>query len=343
MNEKDESIKNPRQILRSLPNETKDIIIDYLQAYGATKSNTPELYKSIGKKSYRGLEDAFKYLEEVEGILIQEKDGKAKTWRLKDKNLLLEKLSQKDMTNLSYALELNKNEFDISTLETIKKIFNSNQDFMVGYITVYEEFTDEKISAFYDNLSKAIKEHLYLELEFNHDYIGRYENVKPLKIVFIDNNWYIAFEYTNNKSKKFVLRRLAFVREIKYLRDKLYSTKNTFQTKEIEPYLDFLANVQNAMTLYDVEPKVATIKATPFIAKYFEENMKKFLPSQKFQEKCADGSVLFTLEYTQPLEILPFIQKWLPDLIIVEPKELRDAYIEKLKQSIMNHETLTHL
>jgi hypothetical protein len=37
--------------------------------------------------------------------------------------------------------------------------------------------------------------------------------------------------------------------------------------------------------------------------------MKKFLLSQKFKEVLEDGSVLFTVEYTQSLEVLLLIQK----------------------------------
>jgi len=90
------------------------------------------------------------------------------------------------------------------------------------------------------------------------------------------------------------------------------------------------------MTLFDREPQTATIKATSAIARYFKPNMKKFLSSQKFVEELDDGSVIFTIQYTQELEILPFVQKWLPDLVILEPRELRDAYIEKLQNGINN-------
>jgi hypothetical protein len=58
--------------------------------------------------------------------------------------------------------------------------------------------------------------------------------------------------------------------------------------------------------------------------------MKKFMSSQKFFEKV-DDEVVFTLEYTQELEILPFIKRWLPDLIILEPKELKDRLDEDLR------------
>ena len=65
--------------------------------------------------------------------------------------------------------------------------------------------------------------------------------------------------------------------------------------------------------------------------------MKKFLNSQNNNKKEEDGSILFTLEYTQELEILPFVQKWLPHLIVVEPKSLREIFKEKLEKALSNY------
>jgi predicted DNA-binding transcriptional regulator YafY len=90
------------------------------------------------------------------------------------------------------------------------------------------------------------------------------------------------------------------------------------------------------MTRFDKEQQIATIKATSQVAKYFEKDMKKFLPSQEFREKLDDGSVIFTVSYTQSLEILPFVQKWLPDLIILEPRELKEQYRKKIQQIFKN-------
>jgi predicted DNA-binding transcriptional regulator YafY len=100
-------------------------------------------------------------------------------------------------------------------------------------------------------------------------------------------------------------------------------------------YLHFLNNrVQNSMTLYDRERRVAKIKASPEVAKYFDKGMKKMLPSQEFISKESDGSIIFKLEYTQGIEILPLIQKWMPDLVILEPQELKDEYRNKLKEAL---------
>jgi len=62
--------------------------------------------------------------------------------------------------------------------------------------------------------------------------------------------------------------------------------------------------------------------------------MKSFLASQTFIKKEEDGSIIFTLKYTQALEILPFIQKWMPHLVILEPKELQNEYKKKLQEAL---------
>ena len=64
--------------------------------------------------------------------------------------------------------------------------------------------------------------------------------------------------------------------------------------------------------------------------------MKKFLQSQKFIEELEDGSVIFSLEYTQPLEILPFIQQWMPYMIIEngEIKDILRTNMETMKRML---------
>jgi predicted DNA-binding transcriptional regulator YafY len=106
--------------------------------------------------------------------------------------------------------------------------------------------------------------------------------------------------------------------------------KTAYKPKDFERYQRFLDNLQNAMTLYGVTPKKALLLASPNIARYFKPQMKKFLKTQKFIRELDDGSIEFELSYTQELEILPFIQKWLPDIKIIKPVELNDALKKKI-------------
>lgn len=329
-----------RPLLQSIPLETKEIVLAYLEAHGFTKSNTPDLYKEIGKSSYRGLEDVFRYLEEVEHLLVKKKIGKAYHWSLKDKVYISEKMSQKDAITLDYAIKLNKQEFSLDTIRTLNKMFRSNSKTLLGFFSISEEFDNEKMNDFYDALTYAIENKLYLKLEFIYALpLHTFYEVKPIKVVFINNNWYLAFEYNDrvSKKKKYQFGRLAFIKKIEFCKDNRYAIKNRFQ-QNFDSYINFLENdVQNAMTLYNVKPQIATIKALPDVARYFRADMKKILPSQKFLCENSDGSVLFTLSYTQELEILPLIQKWLPDLVILKPKALRQAYVAKLYQALQNN------
>jgi hypothetical protein len=139
----------------------------------------------------------------------------------------------------------------------------------------------------------------------------------------MDNNWYIAIA---SQEKSFLLLRLAFITHVEY------SKKETYQPTQIEKYFKYLKNIQNPMTLYGVDKEVAHLLASPKVAKYFKPNMKKLLSSQTFIAEREDGSVEFTLEYTQPLEILPFIKRWLPDVKIISPSSLQDVMIDDLRE-----------
>ncbi len=200
---------------------------------------------------------------------------------------------------------------------------------------------DKKIAKYYDLLSKAIEERLYIRITCSFP-DKTFDEAKPIKIIFSDNNWYIGIAYNNEKNKEtFRLCRMAFITDVKLLKDFPYSSKNSFQTKGMDRYLHFLDNdFQNAMTVFDKPKKTARLKAINFISRYFEKDMKKFFTSQEFVDKLEDGSVIFEVDYTLSLEILPFIQKWLPDLIIMEPKELRDEYMDKLNKTLQNQKEI---
>lgn len=177
-----------------------------------------------------------------------------------------------------------------------------------------------------ENFSKlkfAIKEREYRNIDY---FDGFYEDIRPLKLVFMDNNWYLAGICPSEKLSFF---RLSFINEVKY------SNKNNFSTKELNKYLKFLKDhLQNSLTLFGEEKKEAIIKASPKVSKYFDKDMKKFLSSQKFIRKNSDESIEFSLEYTQSLEILPFIKRWLPDLEILSPIELKNELKEDLKKAM---------
>ena len=275
-----------------------------------------------------------RYLNEIEtsyAHIVTIKKSRTKFWKLVQVSDIFEEFIKNsyDLTNL-FDLARNFDPEIFKELEkgTLSKIAKNNQSIFLFKNSIMEELQSAKEKEIFQSLKKAIQSYEYRDILYKYNDEVLYRNEQCLKFIFMDNNWYLA---VIDENKKFSFRRLSFIMKVSYSAE-----KTTYQKKEIEPYIDFLKTVQNAMSLYGVEAKTATIKATPMIAKYFEKDMKKFLPSQTFQKKLEDGSVVFTLSYTQELEVLPFIQKWLPDLVILEPQELKEAYIEKLERTLKN-------
>ena len=272
-----------------------------------------------------------RYLKEIESLyshIVTIKRSRKNVWKLITVSTIFEEFI-KNSEDIS-QLFLMAQEFDpyiFKELEkgTLSKIAKNDENVFLFKNSIMEDMKEEQTKEVFKNLKRAIKNYEYRDMVYYYKASKEYKNIKCLKLMFMDNNWYLVFINDKNGLE---FARLSFIESVSY------ASKNSYQKREIEPYVAFLKRVQNAMTLYGVTPKVATIKATPAIAKYFEPHMKKFLPSQKFQKKLDDGSIIFTIEYTQELEVLPFVQKWLPDLIVLEPQELQDAFKKKLQRAL---------
>ena len=276
-----------------------------------------------------------RYLKEIESSydhIITIKHSRKKFWKLVKVSDIFQEFIQ-NSEDISYFFEVAK-DFDSDILKelekgTLSKLAKNDQNVLLFKNSIMEEVQSEEAKKMFKNLKNAIRKREYRDIVYHYDSELVYKNEKCLKLMFIDNNWYLV---VIDEEGILRFRRLSFISKVSYSKDKA-----SFQKKELEPYLAFLKTVQNTMTLYNVKVKTATLKATPAIAKYFDNGMKKFLPSQTFKRKEEDGSVVFTLGYTQPLEILPLIQKWLPDLVIVEPLELKEAYRKKLEEALSKH------
>ena len=275
-----------------------------------------------------------RYLKDIEtsyAHIITIKKGRPKFWKLVRVSDIFEEFVKNsyDLTNL-FDLAQNFDPEIFKELEkgTLSKLAKNNESVFLFKNSIMEEIKGEKTKKIFQTLKEAIRNHEYRDITYDYDEVVVHKNVKCIKLLFLGNNWYLMGV---DEAERLLFRRLTFIEKIGY------SKKSNFNKKEVESYLNFLKTVQNPMTLYGVTPKETIVKATPHVAKYFERGMKPLLPSQHFLEKHEDGSIIFSLSYTQDLEILPFIQKWMPDLIILEPKELKEAYLKKLKETMKHH------
>jgi predicted DNA-binding transcriptional regulator YafY/predicted kinase len=305
--------------IKLIPNHYKIIMKEFKKR--PDKSLTAYDFEDIIPKDPKQIERYIKELQSEFHNIIDVKIGRKNAYKLIDNfDIFIEAFQNtEDIDELFYLAE----ESNPKLFQKLEYQTRKNNDIFLFKSSIFEMVENKEV---FNHLKDAIKSNEYREIKF-FDNSLKYE-VKCIKLVFVDNNWYLAYIESNGILK---LGRVSFIEKAKY------ASKKTYQKKSIAKHLKHLKdNLQNSMTLFDQEIKVAKIQATPAISKYFEKDMKKFFSSQKYIKRGKNTSVIFSINYTQDLEILPFIQKWLPDLIILEPQALKDAYSKKLEKTLKN-------
>lgn len=148
-----------------------------------------------------------------------------------------------------------------------------------------------------------------------------YNDVKPLNIVFMEGNLYLACLTDDEINNGFKFLR---VNEI----EKYVVETNEFT--EVEKVLEarqFIKEFQTPFTSFQADYIRVTLVASAEITKFFTK--KKHLPSQE-EKLLEDGSLQLTFYVTSYMEISILVKKWIPSLKLVEPKEWADKLKEEL-------------
>jgi len=156
------------------------------------------------------------------------------------------------------------------------------------------------------------------------NHISQHIDVKPYKILFMNDNYYLACEVNNQY--KFSMYRINKISNLKI------SDKEFYYNIDIQ---NFVSDIQTPFSRYTDDYKEHMIKVLVELdatkASFFES--KKFLPSQNIEEKLPNGNLLISYIVTQELEVEELIKKWLPYLKVIEPISLD----EKIKLDIKKY------
>ena len=226
------------------------------------------------------------------------------------------------MFNLANKSDLFSN-FDLD--ENDKKILESKiKDSKKCYefkTKPFENFRSDSILL--KELENKIKHQKYINIEYEiNGKINKFE-VKPYKIIFINENFYLACGIEHEKLE-FALYRLS---KIKSIED---TSKTYHKNIEIE---DFIKDMQTPFSIYRRDYKKYLINVVLEVDKskafYFEN--KKYLKSQE-EKKQDDGSLLVSFKVTQEMEIEELIKRWIPFVKVIEPKSLKEKIDSDLKK-----------
>jgi len=171
-----------------------------------------------------------------------------------------------------------------------------------------------------ENLKYAIYFKRYCDIVYEEIEPKNLKDIKPYKVIYAKNNWYLTAMTKNYKfNNGFKRFRINFIKDVKI------NTK-TFKTDPLVE--DFIKNMHSLFEDYQKPKYEVILKANKNIKRFFK--VKKYLPSQKIISEDKDS---LTLSYmiNQDMEVIPLIKTWLPDLKVISPKSL-DKTIKELIQ-----------
>lgn len=284
--------------------------------------------------------------------LLRQADNKVLSYKKKVKNqtrTFYRVLQKKDIEEiLAYYLDEN--------FEEILKLLKNNNKFLNTYIEnnpalkkqkkqdifffknqPFEDLENEKIADYINILKVAVENQAYKKFTLSYKNEIEIKEFQCLRLIHVDNNWYLFVKQENNEAEsegrkqgKFRFIRLAFVKNIE-------DSNKENKKENIKKELDF---IQNSMTLFNIDKdgkyqkKTIRLLALKQATKYFkkdiskkitsDENMRKFFPSQKFLKENKDGSLEFSVDYTQYIELSPFIKSFLPYIQIAKFKDEKE-------------------
>ena len=184
--------------------------------------------------------------------------------------------------------------------------------------------TKKSDEALLKDIEKAIIGKRYTTIiQKENDGLKAYD-VKPYKIVFMNENFYLACENTSQEYP-FSIFRVANIQKIHL------DTKTFHINPDIEA---FIKNMQTPFSKYtpnfrqhlmEVRVEVPNEKARLFKA-------KKHLASQREVETKEDGTLVLSFTVTQEMEMEELIKKWIPHMKVVSPLSLKEKIEEDLKR-----------
>ena len=120
--------------------------------------------------------------------------------------------------------------------EEISKLISQESDVFVFKSTPFE-ILDDKHQKIFAKLKNAIKYNMHKSITYNYNHKEILEDVKCLKLIFTQNNWYVAIE---NREESFRLLRVSFIEDV------LPSSKGSYQKGKIQKYESYYKNKKYA-------------------------------------------------------------------------------------------------
>ncbi len=255
--------------------------------------------------SNRTIRRDFELIRESFGDFMR-KDGEC--YKAYKKVLLEDLLMGSDLMTLANIINL----FGQASME--ESIDEQTKDLVKKSLRVYDfktrPFEHVENREIVKKLEYAIKFNKEIRIEYQISRGSTKRWFQPYKILFINENFYLAGE--NISKKNFEFLRTALILDIE-------ESKKTFYQKT--DMIDFIQTIQTPWASFGKEEITVRLRMDSKIRKYFF--MKKYLPSQKVIQTFEDGDIEVEYVVSNLREVEELVIKWLPHIKIIAPKNLK--------------------
>lgn len=272
---------------------------------------------------------AQRYIEDLSEIFTENLLKEADSYSFISNHFLEKNMLSFDRKELEIFVDL----FSLIDFDFVNKFDENSSKFLEKLQKSYSLVYMIKQPAFENIFSKkdlihdikiAIKNRRYVNIRYFSDEEFIFEEVKILKIVYTEGNFYLATLTNDEVNNGFKFLRLNFITQLELL-------KNSFQ-RIIESEI-FLKNFQTIFSNYKTESYEVILEVDVSIKRFFKQ--KKFLSSQTILKE--EDNLFVSYKVTNDMEILPLIRKWLPNIKIISPESSKNNFIEELTKYIKNN------
>lgn len=271
--------------------------------------------------SERTIRRDFKLIEEVFGDFLIKNKGEFKAVENKMLNNVLSG-SELGLIKTVFSL-LNLGGVNTTQFKDLHKLVCKNDNVYQLTTRPFEDISKKEI---FQKLEKAIKFNMYIEVNYIKDDSEFLFLLKPYKILFLNENFYLACENPSGKYP-FLLLRIALIEEVSVLNKTFYKDSNLEK---------FINNIQTPTATYKPNSKNIEVEIVvpQDISRFFK--LKKFLPTQEITNINENGDLNVCFKVTNYSEIEDLIIKWSPKITVVKPdnlkKYIKNKLIEKLEK-----------
>jgi predicted DNA-binding transcriptional regulator YafY len=176
-----------------------------------------------------------------------------------------------------------------------------------------------------NRIVKAIREKKQVTFQYTADKGSHPVKMDPYRVVYFSGFWYlIGNEPATGILKRYALDRISDFRLLKTC------------CQDVPEDLDTILQKSPNIWFTEEQNLEVTVLIDAQVSHYFKR--RKMFPTQEIKEERPDGSLVVTFRMGQYEAIRNILKSWIPNIVILEPEDFREALLKDVKVWVKRQE-----